>query len=167
MAKKNNVSWNDVKKDLKKYIGNVLSGAAGRIRDDLTEEAFNSIVQFYTSYTPVSYHRHYYNFMEKSFEKYYSNPHGKIYRGGVRLTPEMMDDIYQDSTQEVFDSVYAGFHGVSSMFETPKSFTVTPVMSPSPMEKVLERRDYIAMHIDDYIQAGVSKANNGNYKILK
>lgn len=167
MVKKNAVTWSDLEKDLKKYIGNVLSGAAGKIRDDLTDEAFNSIAYFYTSYTPVSYHRHYYNFMEKSFEKYYSNPHGKIYRGGVRLTPEALDDIYQDPTQEVFDSVYAGFHGVSSMFVSPYTFSVTPVMEPSPMERILARRDFIAANIGDYVSYGKNKAKNQSYSVIK
>lgn len=153
-------SWADVEKEARRYVGKVLSSAAGKIRDDLTQEAFDSIAYFYTSWSPKYYHRHYYNFMEQSFEKYYSNPHGTIYRGGVKLTPESMDDIYQDPTQEVFDAVYHGFHGVSSMFVDPRTFSVTPVMEPSPLERILARRDYIAEHIDEYIDYGRKKANN-------
>lgn len=172
---KKNATWADVEADLKKYCGKVLSSAAGKIRDELTEEAFNAIVYFYTSWAPKYYRRHYYNFLEKSFEKYYSNPHGTIYRGGVKLTPEEMDDIYQhpkndpdyDIVQEVFDSVYAGFHGVSSMFVNPYTFTVTPVMDPSPMERIYARRDYIERHIDEYIDYGKSQANSQSYSTIK
>lgn len=167
MAKKQNITWEDVRKDLTKYMQNVLSGTAAKIRDDLTEEAFNSIKFFYASYTPSYYKRHYYNFLNKSFKKYYANPHNVIYRGGVQLTPEEMDDIYQDPTYEVFDSVYAGFHGVSSMFYAPYSFSVTPVMEPSPMQRILDRRDYIVSHIDDYVLAGINKANKGTYSVIK
>lgn len=168
MAKKQKEkSWSDIERETRQYVGKILSSAAGKIRDDLTEEAFNSIVYFYTSYSPKYYNRHYYNFMENSFEKYYSNPHNKIYRGGVRLTPKKLDDIYQDSTIEVFDTVYAGLHGPASAItfgysyisENPHEFSPTPRMTPSPIERILARRDYIVDHIDDYIEFGKAKAN--------
>ena len=167
MTIKEGASWADIEKDLKKYVGKIMSSAAGKIRDDLTQEAFNAIAYFYTSWSPEYYHRHYYNFMEKSFEKYYSNPHGTIYAGGVKLTPEKMDDIYQDPTQEVFDSVYAGFHGVSSMFVNPYAFYVTPTMKPSPMERILSKRDYIADHINEYIDYGKSRARSQSYSYIE
>lgn len=165
MAK--SATWADVERDLKKYCNKTLASAAGKIRDDLTAEAFNAVVFFYTSWSPKYYRRHYYNFLEKSFTKYYSNPHNTIFRGGVKLTPEEMDDIYQDPTQEVFDSVYAGFHGVSSMFVNPYTFTVTPVTEPSPMEMIIAKRDYIEQHISEYIDYGKSKANELTYSTLE
>ena len=169
MSKKQKAkSWADVEKEARAYVGKVLSSAAGKIRDDLTEEAFYSITSFYTSYSPKYYHRHYYNFLENSFEKYYSNPHNKIYRGGVKLTPEKLDDLYQDSTREVFDTVYAGLHGPASAItfgyswnnEKPKKFEPVPRMVPSPMERILAKRDYIVKNIDDYIEYGKQRAKN-------
>lgn len=165
--KVNNAFWADVKKDLKKYSSKVLSSAAGKVRDDLTEEAFNAIAYFYSSWTPTYYHRHYFNFMERSFEKYYSNPHGTRYSGGVKLTPKKMSDIYQDPTQEVFDSVYAGFHGVSSMFTNPDTFSVTPVMSPSPMERILSKREQIRKNTKEYIEYGKKQANKLTYSTIQ
>ena len=160
------VSLKDLKADITKYVGAVMSGTAGRIRDELTNEAALSIAKFYNDYDPIYYHRHYYNFTKNSFEKYYVNAHGNIYHGGVRLTPEKMDDIYQDPTQEVFDSVYAGFHGVSSMFETPYSFTVTRVMKPSPMELIYKKRDDIVRNIDKYLAYGKEKAKKQSYSTI-
>lgn len=174
MAKKKNVSWDDVERDLKKYFGNLLAGAAGKIRDDLTQEAFNSMASFYTDWAPRYYKRHYYNFMENSFKKYYSNPHGTIYRGGVKLTPENMDNIYQkrkdmspqEATYEVFETVYHGFHGMASMFVSPHSFKVTPVMVPSPLERIKAKRDYIADHLDEYIEYGRKRARKKTYSVI-
>ena len=167
MARNNTQSvLNALKKDITRYVGSVMSGTAGKIRDDLTEEAALSISDFYADYTPVYYQRHYYNFTKNSFEKYYVNAHGTIYHGGVRLTPDAMDDIYQDPVVEVFDSVYAGFHGVSSMFVSPRTFTVTPVMSPSPMERLYQKREDIVNNIEKYIEYGKKKAKKQSYSII-
>lgn len=154
-------TWAEVEKDTRKYVGKILSATAGKIRDDLTEEAFNSIAYFYTSYSPKYYHRHYYNFMERSFEKYYSNPHNVIYRGGVRLTPEKLEELYTDPAPQVFDVVFAGFHGVQSAIDfgyDARPEATVPNMSPSPMERILAKRDYIADHIDKYIEYGKAQA---------
>ena len=160
-------SWAEIKSDLKKYLGAYLSGTAGKIRDELTQEAHDAIELFYASYTPVSYRRHYYNFRTKSFEKYYSNAHGTVFRGGVTLTPDKMDDIYQDPTLEVFDSVYAGFHGVAAMFVSPKSFFVTPHMDPSPIEMIYAKQRYISRHIEEYTKAGLAKAKKQKYSVIE
>lgn len=153
--KKQNTTWKQIEKELKQYTNQILANTAGQIRDELTEETLCSIEDFYNDYTPLYYKRHYYNFYNNSFTKYYSNAHGTIFRGGVQLTPELLDDIYQDSTEEVFDSVFAGFHGVSSMFFNPKSFSVTPRMTPSPMERILNKRSYIIDNINDYVKRAI------------
>ena len=118
----NSVNISGLKDYLERYAKEVGHLTAADIRDELTDTAFYAIVRFYEDYSPTSYKRHYYNFLEKSFRKYYSNAHGTIYRGGVELTPQLMDNIYQSSsgysdsqiTEQVFDTVYAGFHGVAS-----------------------------------------------------
>lgn len=151
---------------IKDYANNVARNVAGQIRDDLFDEAKLAIEAFYNSYSPKYYRRHYYNFYNKSFKKYYSNAHCTIYRGGVELTPELMDDIYQDPVQEVFDTVFiAGLHGPAGAItfgydqisEEPKFFT--PVRSNagtvSPYKRIMDKRDYIIDHIQDYIDAAV------------
>ena len=158
----NSVDISSLKDYLEKYTKEVSRITAGTIRDELTETAFYAIVQFYEDYSPKHYKRHYYNFLEKSFRKYYSNAHGNVYRGGVEFTPQLMDDIYQSSkgyssaevTEQVFDTVYAGFHGVSSTQIYPQGFAprfIPHVMSPSPMEIILDRRDEIVDNLQDYI----------------
>lgn len=151
---------------IKKKVQEIGRITAGKIRDDLTEEAKIAIQAFYDDYSPKYYHRHYYNFKKNSFKKYYANPHNKIYYGGVELTPEALDDLYQDNTEQVFDSVYAGFHGVASMIgegyysigQTPQKFALVPRrMSPSPMQRLLDKRDYIEKNIQDYLDYAQSK----------
>lgn len=153
--------------DLKKYSKNFSIGMATQIRDDLTKSAAVAIEAFYQDYTPIYYQRHYYNFREKSFKKYYDNKHNHIIRGGVELSSENMDDIYQDSTQQVFDMVYAGYHGVASGFEEPYTFTPVHVMKPSPLEIIEEYRDNIINHIDWYANRyGYVRAIRDTYDTL-
>ena len=159
---RNNVDVSSLKNYLEQYAREVGRVTAASIRDELAETAFNAIVKFYESYSPRTYRRHYYNFLEKSFRKYYSNAHGIVYRGGIEFTPQLMDDIYQSSrgyspsqvTEQVFDTVYAGFHGVASTQIYPGSSPrySPPVMRPSPMELILSKRDEIEDNLDRYIQ---------------
>ena len=164
---KNSVDISDLREYLENYSKEVCRVTAANIRDELTETAFNAIVQFYESYSPKSYQRHYYNFLEKSFRKYYSNAHGNIFRGGVEFTPQLMDDIYQSSkgyssaqvTEQVFDTVYAGFHGVAStqIYAGDAPRYIPSVMNPSPMELVISKRDDIENNLDKYIQKAQSR----------
>ncbi len=160
------VDLSGLQKDLEKYFNKTLSHTAGLIADELTETAGFSIQEFYRDYSPMYYRRNYYNFQENSFRRYYSNPHNKNYTGGVELTPERMDAIYEDPVGEVFDTVYAGFHGVAAGFENPKSFTVTPVMKPSPMEIILHKRDEIVANIGKYVEKGQNAAAREKYAVL-
>lgn len=169
---KNSVDISSLTTYLEKYTKEVGRITAGTIRDELTEVTFSAIVKFYTDYTPKYYKRHYYNFLEKSFKKYYSNAHGNIYRGGVEFTPELMDDIYQNSkgyssaqvTEQVFDTVFAGIHGVASSQiydersgnSNPRS-VIPPVMNPSPMEIILMKRKEIIENLDSYLSNAQNK----------
>lgn len=166
MAKSKVEITKELKNDLEKYSSKVAVGLATKVRDDLIEATVYAIAAFYMDYTPKYYKRHYYNFMNNSYEKYYRNAHGNIVYGGVFLSPSGMDDIYQDETQEVFDLVYAGYHGVSSGFETPKSFTSTPVMTPSPLEIIKNERDNIVSNIEAYKTFGTNRANKENYSVI-
>ena len=152
------IDFSSLEKELLKIGNETLKTAAGKIRDELYEEGKLAIEMFYNSYNPIYYRRHYYNFYNKSFKKYYSNAHGIVYRGGIELTPENMDSIYQDPVTEVFDTVYAGMHGpagaittgYASIGTTPRTFSPVP-RTASPMQMLLDKRDYIIDHIDDYL----------------
>ena len=155
MAKSDGMSWAQIENQLEKYAKRACSAAAGKARDDLFEEAQAAIADFYASYDPNYYHRHYWNFEKRSFRKYYSNKHSTVFYGGIELTPQNMQDVYQDNTQEVFDTVFSGFHGPAGMFETPKTFKlIPPRMVPSPLQRLLDKRRYILDHQKQYIAYG-------------
>ena len=150
-----NIDTSSLEAALKEIAEDACRNAAGRIRDELYEEAKLAIEDFYNSYNPIYYRRHYYNFYNKSFKKYYSNAHGTIYRGGIELTPENLDEIYKHPASDVFDSVYAGIHGPAAMGFTwhhPKGGAIGAApITASPMETLLKKRDYIIDHIEDYL----------------
>lgn len=166
--RKNKVTvTDDLKDDLKRYSGEVCKSLATRTRDTLYEISQMAIEAFYDDYDPVSYRRHYYNFRNNSFSKLYKNPHNSVFRGGVLLSYEDMDNIYQDSTQEVFDLVYAGIHGVAGGFVSPKSFSrIPPVMNPSPLEMIRIKQKHIVDNIEDYKDSAVRAAEKLKYKTL-
>lgn len=155
MAETKGTSWSEIEERLTKHANRACSAAAGKARDDLFKEAQTAIAAFYASYDPDYYHRHYWNFEKRSFKKYYSNKHNVVFYGGVELTPQNMQSIYQDSVQEVFDTVFAGFHGPAGMFVSPKTFsTIPPRMTPSPMQRLLKRREMILKNKSKYIAYG-------------
>lgn len=152
--------------DLRKYGEKICVGLATMVRDKLESETISAIEAFYNDYTPIYYKRHYYNFTKHSYSKYYKNPHGTIVTGGILLSSEDMDDIYQDSKEEVFDLFYHGFHGVASGFIEPKSFTNVPeIMSPSPLEMIINARDDIVKNINRY-KKYKDRANKEKYSTI-
>ena len=189
MGKKNQTVTisSDLYKDLKKLGKNFCVGMATEVRDNLTKSAAVAIEMFYQDYDPDFYHRHYYNFRRKSFRKYYDNKHGHIVRGGVELSPDAMDDIYQDPVEQVFDMVYHGFHGVASGFINkvvpgfkapgfkegdvikPKSFYKIPeVMDPSPLEIIYNSRNNILKQINNgqYNKYGYERIGANTYETI-
>lgn len=151
-----------LRRDIQRYANNVCRYAASEIADDLTEAAKLAIQAFYDDYTPVKYHRHFWNFRSNAYRRYYSNPHNRIYRGGVELTPSEMADIYQRkySTEEVYGSVMEiGSHG-------PEMYTTVPPMSKSPIQLIIEKRDDMLKNIDLYVDKAKIKAKNDSYSIL-
>lgn len=155
----------DLIDDLKKYASTVCVSLAGQVRDELYETARYAIEEFYNDYSPLYYKRHFYNFKEKSFFKYYKNPHNSIIRGGIELSSEQMDDIYRAETEYVFDLVYHGFHG--NVEALPRSISnIPPVMNPSPLDILYDKRDYLIENIDDYSDVAIEKANKNSYNTL-
>lgn len=179
MARTEGMSWSDIEDYAEKYAKRVLSAAGGKIRDDLFKVAKSAISYFYNvSYPePIYYHRYEKNFIkypgdlnknEKAFRKYFENPHGNIIHAGVELTPGLMDSVYGSRrhptpTQEVVDTVFAGFHGPASMFYEPKTFsTIPPRMFPSPRQQLLDKKQEIIKHKSKYISYGKKVARREN-----
>jgi hypothetical protein len=155
-------TWKKIEKQIEKYARRTCSAAAGKVRDELYKTAQTVISDFYNHYDPKYYRRHYWNFEENSFTKYYDDHGGKsVIYGGIKLTPQSLKNIYEEkNTQEVFDSVFAGFHGVASMFYTPKKFsTIPPRMIPSPRQLLLDKQREIIENQDEYIAYGKSVAS--------
>lgn len=146
-----------LRKDLKTYGARFSAGMASRIAEELNIEAVFAISEFYRDYEPKHYERHYYNFIGKTSREYYRNPHNTMVRGGVELNPEWMDDLYRDSTEEVFDLVLHGFHGA------PLGKNNIPVMSPTPLDIIEAKRDEIVSNIESYRKYGEKWANTGSH----
>lgn len=163
----------DLKKDLKKY-GELFSvGIATQIRDELTARTAYAIEQFYRNYRPIYYNRHYDNFRKKSFRKFYKNPHGQLIRGGVELTPDRMDNIYQHGIDDTFTDVFVlGYHGPFQVYVSKYVENRPPVTDPSPWEMIYMERDYILKNVvkknSKYRKLGDKKArdNMGIYSTL-
>lgn len=152
-------------KDLKKYASTVCVSLASQVRDELYETARYAIEEFYNDYSPWNYRRHYYNFINKSFYKFYRNPHNSIIRGGIELSYEQMDDIYKADTDYVFDLVYHGFHGNVGSFLHSIS-NIPPVMNPTPLDILYDKRDYLINNINNYTNIAIDKANKVSYNTL-
>lgn len=149
--------------DLKKYLKEVCVGCATYCRDELTSVAEQAINNFYADYSPIKYKRHYTNFQKNSFIKYYNNPHNQIIRGGVELTPNSVENVYYGATgAQVFDFVYAGYHGVSSaIYGNPSP------MNPSPREEIEIAQLFLANGIDTLKRKGIERANGGGYQQIR
>lgn len=155
----------DLIRDLKNYSSAVCVSLASKVRDEMYKEAQMAIEEFYNDYDPLYYNRHYYNFRKNSFKKYYKNPHNSIIYGGIELTPSELDDIYRADTDYVFNLVYLGYHGNVNMLPY-NIFNIPPTMEPTPLEILLDKRDFLVKHIDNYKKEAINKANNGSYNTL-
>ena len=159
------VILNDLIQDLKKYSSSICVSLATQVRDEMYDCAKYAINEFYNDYKPLYYKRHYKNFKKNSFRKYYYNPHNSIIRGGVELTPNELNDIYRADKNYVFNLVYSGFHGNVSMFPFTVG-TVPPIMNPSPLEILLDKRDCLINNIEDYLDVAYEKANKQAYAFI-
>lgn len=157
---------NDLIQDLKKYASSVCVSLASQVRDEMYKEAQFAIEAFYDDYKPLYYKRHYYNFRKNSFMKYYKNPHNSVVRGGIEITPYGLDDLYRADKEYVFNLVYLGFHGNVNMFPHEVS-NIPPKMEPSPYFMLLEKRDYLVKHIEDYKDEATDKASKKSYSFFK
>ena len=151
MAQRNKL-LEDIARELEQFSKDVAKEMAINTRDELYKEADNAINTFYSHYpSPLYYQRHTnpyvgYN-IKKSIKKLYHSPHGTSFNGGIELSSEWMDDIYNTNrkknyihTDYIFNLIYAGYHGNVNMLPNYDGF-VPPVMSPSPLELILNKRD--------------------------
>lgn len=102
-------------KDLQMFNHAFSSNLAHKISDEMAKEYLSIIERFYSEYQPQHYKRHATRGkipgLNKTFKKYYKNPHNVIYRGGIEITSDKMYDDYHDSKEEVLESFLEGYHG--------------------------------------------------------
>ena len=104
-----------LKKDVKMLSHSLSSSLAHKISDEMAQEYQYIIDRFYSEYSPEYYIRHSERGMkpglEKTFKKYYKNPHNSIYYGGIEITSDKMYNDYHDSKDKVLNSFLNGYHG--------------------------------------------------------
>lgn len=104
-----------LKSDVKMLSHALSSSLAHKISDEMAEEYQYVIERFYSEYNPEYYVRHSERGMKpglnKTFKKYYKNPHNTIYYGGIEITSDNMYDDYRDPKEKVLSSFLAGYHG--------------------------------------------------------
>ena len=104
-----------LKNDVKMLSHALSSSLAHKISDEMAEEYQYVIERFYSEYDPEYYVRHSERGMKpglnKTFKKYYKNPHNAIYYGGIEITSDNMYDDYRDTKEKVLSSFLDGYHG--------------------------------------------------------
>lgn len=155
--------------ELDYYITYIKVESAKKVREDLTATTHDVLLAFYSDYPdPVSYRRtpDHKNILRGSFMKFYANPHNVIIRGGVELSPDKMNDLYRVNKEYVFNEVYLGMHGNVPMLPqyNPATWITPSMMNPNPLERILDRRDWIVSHIVSFTNSAVNVAKNGSYQ---
>ena len=108
-----------LKSDVKMLSHALSSNLAHKISDEMAQEYQYVIDRFYSEYNPEYYVRHSERGMipglNKTFRKYYKNPHNTIYYGGIEITSDNMYNDYHDSKDKVLSSFLNGYHGRPSV----------------------------------------------------
>lgn len=155
------------KDELKAYALQIKKDMAQDVKTFMVDAASSAIEAFYESYSPLFYDRHYWNFRNNSYAGYYKNPHNSIIYGGVQLTPDELHDIYRADTDVVFNNVMAGMHGNIMMIGNPLITNIPPMMVVSPLERMLNARDYYVDNIKKMAKPILKTAKGaGSYTYL-
>ena len=105
----------DLESDMRLMSHTISSDLAHQISNKMAEEYQYVIDRFYSEYNPEHYVRHADRGMkpglQKTFRKYYKNPHNTIYYGGIEISSDDMYDDYHDSKEDVLSSFLSGYHG--------------------------------------------------------
>ena len=167
MGKKNSILI-DIAKEINEYSRDIAKQMAIYTRDELMKEAQRAIKIFYNHYSPIYYYRHKpigYN-INKSFRKYYANDHNIVYKGGIELSSNWMNDIYRADKDYVFNLVFSGYHGNVTMLPFP-IFHTPPIMSPSPLDIILIKRDKLRKDAQKNANKIAHSLHKSSYKYIK
>ena len=155
----------DLAKDLEAYANNVARFTAQAVADELTKTTYDAIAYFYVSWTPEYYTRHVDNLLFHSYKRFTHNNRNRTFSGGVELSSEFMEDIYNGSPSLIFDIVYKGYHGLDT-FSDIRPAQPWAITTPSPAQIILAKRDDIYKKPGEYISQGIKKANKQKYLVL-
>ena len=133
--------------DIKKFGSNIAREIAIHAREELTMAYAGAIEIFYDSYHPEKYHRSWE--LRYSYQKYYTNAHGDIFYGGVRITADEMEDVHQDPNEEVLYYALHGWHGHPAR---------DIYREPTPLELIYEYRDYVLDNIQSWANDAINNA---------
>ncbi len=153
----------NIKKRIEEEAPKAAAAAAQKIATELTQYSTTVMVQFYLSYSPTQYKRSG-ALGTQTIKRYYRNPHGKIFHGGVELIPNYSGSYpsifykYNNkvmSPEAIFDLAYEqGKHGnmeaLAGVIHS-HNFTIPPIVKPSPKKQIEQKRDDIVRRIDSYI----------------
>lgn len=148
--------------DLDKYAKAIAKECAVSVRDELYFTMQSAMAYFYGSYTPIVYKRT--GNMDNSYKKYYKNPHGNIYYGGVQIDPAFIDDVYALGKETVFD--YVIFRGIHGYPDQKVRGVPIPRMLPTPIDRVLQRKADIQANLDTIVTFAKQYASSLSYQYL-
>ena len=144
--------------DIKKLSHSVNSSLAHTMSKELEKEYNYVINNFYNEYTPKYYQRHNPGGLYKTYQRYYKNPHNRIYYGGIEITEDKMYDDYHNSRIDVLNSFLNGYHG------HPRLGIYSSINTYDHMTRY---RDFLSNHVNDYIPDALNEARKQKYHILK
>lgn len=176
MAKNNNEDFKTILlKDIEKYEHYLCKYIGEKVAEDLSEEAFNSIKYFYTSYHPKYYVRNY-NFW-KSYKSSLNIKGNKATAGVELLVDQLPNDYIKQSgytkyssyslsqPEDVFWRVWGfGWHGIASLQECEVQ---PPIMSPSPYNRLINKRKDIINNYKEYEKEAMKKVQKLKYNVLQ
>ena len=143
--------------DIQNYGNNIAKNIATQVRDVLTEEYNYSVQRFYGAYDPKQYKRQY--SLYNTSKKYYRNPHGTRYYGGVEIYPDKMGEHHQ-SNDYVLDISLMGIHGEPQI----------AITSPWILQHMLTYQKLLFDSIDSNDGGigsnAIAKAKSSSYSIL-
>lgn len=142
----------NLKTDIQNLGNEVAKQIAIMSRDGLSECYENAIQQFYSSYDPTYYTRKEYKgrlALYSTYKKYYTNAHGNIFYGGIRISPSYIPELHKDPNYEVLDLALHGWHG------SPYANIYT---SPTPWDLINDYRLYILDNIQKWGDVAITQA---------
>lgn len=147
----------ELREDIQKLGSNVAREIAIRAREELTQCYIDAIEFFYNSYDPEQYKRTWE--LRNSYKKYYTNAHGNIFYGGVKITDDRMrEDAHRIPNYKIIDLSIHGWHGNPNR---------NIYIEPTVYDIVFEKRDNILKNIQSWGDEAIKNAKTKySYQVL-